>query len=385
MAARMSPRQPHGSPALESLGANVPPVRSRAPAQLDPRDPMTLSESGGEDRPALNDPSAADLSASQPVADPSPRSEGSSASEEQSRSEGSREERSRPERSRSDRSQSKGRPQRAPRTKLFLEGRYLKHTRDLPQTVFFCPECKGHPRRRKGCERCEGFGKLTKDSVQELAAWVIGKAFGTRKNKFHGAGREDIDVRMLGRGRPFVLELLDPKQFDLDLAELETEVNRRNEGRLEIQGLHYSEKKRVVELKETHHAKEYGALVDISEPVEISAFEALMGTKHAILQKTPTRVAHRRADKDRERWIEFLGVEQRSDDGRQFYVTLRTQHGTYVKEVLSGEDGATRPSLTEWLGVPARCKELDVLAILDAEGAPEVVHARPPSFGAGLE
>lgn len=279
----------------------------------------------------------------------------------------------------------RGRGGNAPRTKLFLEGRYLKHTRDLPQTVFFCPECKGHPRRRKGCERCEGFGKLTKDSVQELVAWVVGKAFGTRKNKFHGAGREDVDVRMLGRGRPFVLELVDPKVFDLDLAELEAEVNRRNEGRMEIQGLHYSEKKRVVELKETHHAKEYGALVELAEPIGIEAFERLRGERHAIVQKTPERVAHRRADKNRERWIEFLSVEPRSEDGRQYYVTLRTQHGTYVKEVLSGEDGATRPSLTEWLGVPARCAALDVLAILDSDGAPEVVHARPPAFGAGLD
>ena len=88
--------------------------------------------------------------------------------------------------------------QNLPKVKVFVEGRYRKLTRDLPQTVYFCPECKGHPRRRKKCERCEGFGKLSRDSVQELVAWVLGKAFGTRKNKFHGSGREDVDVRMLG-------------------------------------------------------------------------------------------------------------------------------------------------------------------------------------------
>ena len=41
---------------------------------------------------------------------------------------------------------------RPPKTKVFLEGRYRKLSRDLPQTVFFCPECKGHPRRSRGCE-----------------------------------------------------------------------------------------------------------------------------------------------------------------------------------------------------------------------------------------
>src|SRR6185436_6783216 len=34
--------------------------------------------------------------------------------------------------------------------KVFIEGHYRKLSRDLPQTVFFCPDCKGHPRRRRG-------------------------------------------------------------------------------------------------------------------------------------------------------------------------------------------------------------------------------------------
>ena len=40
------------------------------------------------------------------------------------------------------------------------------------------------------------------------------------------------------------------------------------------------------------------------------------------------------------------------------------QHGTYVKESISGEGGATRPSLSELVGAPCECVELDVLAIL---------------------
>ena len=30
--------------------------------------------------------------------------------------------------------------------------------------------------------------------------------------KFSSGGREDIDVRMLGKGRPFVLKLINPKK-----------------------------------------------------------------------------------------------------------------------------------------------------------------------------
>ncbi|MFT5285727.1 MAG: tRNA pseudouridine synthase 10 [Planctomycetota bacterium] len=276
-----------------------------------------------------------------------------------------------------------------PKANVFVEARYRKLSRDLPQTVFFCPDCKGHPRRRRKCERCEGFGKLTRDSVQELFGWVVAKAFQTRKHKFHGAGREDVDVRMLGTGRPFVFELCGPKNFDVDLAELESEVNRRNEGRLEIVGLHYSEKARVRVIKETHHAKEYEARVNSAEPVDAKVVEDLVGARFEVTQRTPERVAHRRADLDRKRWIEFLEIEHLGADeengGELWRIRLRTQHGTYVKEVLSGENGKTDPSLTGLFGVPCRCLELDVLGILDEEGEAEVVvQTGPPPFGSGL-
>jgi tRNA pseudouridine synthase 10 len=34
---------------------------------------------------------------------------------------------------------------------------------------------------------------------------------GTEECKFSAGGREDIDVRMLGDGRPFIVEFINPK------------------------------------------------------------------------------------------------------------------------------------------------------------------------------
>jgi len=273
-----------------------------------------------------------------------------------------------------------------PQVKVFIEGRYRKLSRDLPQTVFFCPDCKGHPRRRRECPRCEGFGKLTRDSVQELIGWVVGSAFKTRKNKFHGAGREDVNVRMLGGGRPFVMELLSPKVHDVDLAAVEAEINRRNEGRLEVAGLHWTEKTRVRVVKEEKHAKEYRALVEVTGAFDLARVRELLGKRTAVVQHTPERVAHRRADLDRERWIEFLSVEPAApaleaaaDAPARLEVLLRTQHGTYVKEAISGEGGSTRPSLSELIGAPCSCLELDVTAILDEEGAAQPSESARPS------
>lgn len=273
-----------------------------------------------------------------------------------------------------------------PTARVFIEGRYRKLVRDLPQTIFWCPECKGHPRRRRKCAHCEGYGKLSRDSVQELVAWVLGKAFRTRHHKFHGAGREDVDVRMLGRGRPFILELVGPRVTDVDLAELERTINERNAGRLEVSGLHWTERTRVRALKEGKHAKRYRALVAMDAEPDAAALGETVGRRIQVAQQTPSRVAHRRADKVRERWIEVERCERRPDG--LWEVEISAEHGTYVKEAISGEGERTRPSLGELVGAPCRCEELDVVAILDEggheEAVPEAGH-RTLAFGTGLD
>ena len=105
--------------------------------------------------------------------------------------------------------------------RVCLESRYRKLQRGVSQTIFYCPECKGNRRRARECARCGGFGKLTKDSVQELIAYRILPFFKGRFGKFHGAGREDLDVLMLGRGRPFVYEVVGARNTDVDLRELD--------------------------------------------------------------------------------------------------------------------------------------------------------------------
>jgi tRNA pseudouridine synthase 10 len=244
--------------------------------------------------------------------------------------------------------------------------------------------CRGNERRKQACTMCGGFGKLARESVQELITWVLAKAAGTRKSKFHGAGREDVDVRMLGTGRPFVIELEDVRITAPNLVEIEATINARNPGRLEVTGLHWADKGRVRALKEGEFAKEYKALVVVDGAPNLAALEARIGERLVLSQETPTRVAHRRADMVRERWIEVSAVTP--VDAAHFAVELRTQHGTYVKEAISGDDGLTRPSVSEIVGAPCKCVELDVLRILDEDGRGEApIPTPPPSFGAGLD
>ncbi|MCA8944410.1 MAG: hypothetical protein KDB80_17740 [Planctomycetes bacterium] len=250
-----------------------------------------------------------------------------------------------------------------PKRRIFLESRYQKLVRGLPQTIFYCPECKGDRRRRQDCTHCEGFGKLYKDSVQELLGRRLLPAFKAKFGKFHGAGREDVDVRMLGRGRPFVYEIVSPRKFDVDLDAVLEEFHERDGDRVRLDAFRTVERKRVAALKEAEHSKDYRAEVAFDRDVDPAALDAVAGKTFELVQRTPTRVAHRRGDIDRHRTVEVLAIE--STGPRCCTVDMRCQHGTYVKEWISGDDGRTTPSLAGLVECEARCEMLDVLDILD--------------------
>jgi tRNA pseudouridine synthase 10 len=171
--------------------------------------------------------------------------------------------------------------------------------------------------------------------------------------------------------------MLNPKCLDVDLAALEAEINRRNR---EVSGLHWTEKTRVRSIKEDPHAKEYAARVRVEGTVAPELLESLKGKRYDVVQNTPSRVAHRRAEKARERWIELVDVAP-IEGSSDLLVRIRTQHGTYVKEVVNGESGSTKPSLTELFGHPCTCVELDVLAILDVDGKAEPPRPARVAFG----
>jgi tRNA pseudouridine synthase 10 len=66
-------------------------------------------------------------------------------------------------------------------------------------------------------------------------------------------GREDIDVRCLGRGRPFVIEFKNPKRREIDLSEVEKIVNSASKDRVEINSLRLSNRSEVVRVKGKGH------------------------------------------------------------------------------------------------------------------------------------
>ncbi|HVL48713.1 MAG TPA: tRNA pseudouridine(54/55) synthase Pus10 [Candidatus Thermoplasmatota archaeon] len=249
---------------------------------------------------------------------------------------------------------------------LFLYGRYRKHERGIPQTVWPCRRCRG-----RGCVQCDGTGKLYATSVQELVEEIPRREAGATESAFHGAGREDIDARCLGPGRPFVLELKDPRKRALDCAALEKAINAHAAGRVEVLGLRPARKAEVVAVKDFRGTKEYRAVVaferEVGQENLNKAVAALRGS--AIAQRTPSRVEHRRADKVRDRTVVDAAVE--AAEGARAVIRVRGDAGLYIKELVSGDEGRTTPSLAELVGVPARVTELDIIDVqYDDAGAP---------------
>ena len=112
---------------------------------------------------------------------------------------------------------------------VFFYGRYQKFERGIPQTHWDCRACRG-----KGCEKCNFTGAQYLDSVEELIGRPVIEMFDAENAVLHGAGREDIDARMVGTGRPFILEVVAPKRRSIDLGVLEAEINRSAEGRVSV-------------------------------------------------------------------------------------------------------------------------------------------------------
>jgi len=238
---------------------------------------------------------------------------------------------------------------------LFIEGRYKKLTRGIPQTKWPCRKCRG-----RGCPRCNFTGKMYPTSVEELVAEPVLKATQGSGSKFHGAGREDIDVRMLGRGRPFVLEIKEPKIRMINLEEIADKINKFADGKIEVLDLKFSTRNRKVEIKTSSSYKVYRAKVKLKDEIEPSTLGKLKSL-NLIKQRTPKRVSHRRSDKIRERRV--IDVKWDIIDSRTLELILKTEGGLYIKELISGDDGRTKPSVSEILNTHAECIELDVLEV----------------------
>ncbi|XP_026483391.2 tRNA pseudouridine synthase Pus10 [Vanessa tameamea] len=277
---------------------------------------------------------------------------------------------------------------------IFLAGRYIKLSRNLPQSPWIL----------------EGR-RVLPSSVQEIIFGPLTKCYkfdpedADRRFKFIAAGREDVDVRCLGDGRPFAIEISDPtRQLTAEeMKEVCEEIS--NGGEVIVKEMSPISKEDLVQLKkgEETKSKTYEALCiklshskfdeDHNAPIrvtqeDIDRINSYTNTtskevKIALQQKTPIRVLHRRPLLTRSRDILELTATLIPEHPQLFALRLRTSAGTYVKEWAHGELGRSAPALAAALRARADLLALDVRAVHlawpPARRAPPAPRAPPPT------
>ncbi|KAG1138746.1 hypothetical protein G6F37_010239 [Rhizopus arrhizus] len=187
----------------------------------------------------------------------------------------------------------------------YIGGRYLKFSREYSQT----------PWSVRGA-------KLAENSVSDCFE-LVKKYHRADDAKFGSAGREDANVRMLGTGRPFFLELVNPRiprLSDEEYKKLEDEINQSplHKDAVQVRHLTYVEPKhlRIIKEGEEKKTKKYRALVWLSEPLTdelVKHINEASSKECPIQQKTPIRVFQRRAAIIRPKTIYSANIARLSD------------------------------------------------------------------------
>ena len=218
---------------------------------------------------------------------------------------------------------------------IFIYGRYQKLVRGIPQTKW----------------------EMHRESVEEIIAKPFMEQSGGRSHSLHAAGREDIDARCLD-WRPFVLEIESPRKRTFSLKKMEREIARTKKVR--VSGLRPSARSEVSAVKALMPDKTYRALASLGKHVAESELRKLKKIS-VVKQQTPTRVAHRRADKVRIKRVKSVSWKALPRNRIEFII--RGEAGLYIKELVTGDNGRTTPSFSSVLSTPLKVEELDVIRI----------------------
>ncbi len=229
------------------------------------------------------------------------------------------------------------------RMPIYIYTRYIKHVRGITQV-----------------QRIPGMVGSIKGEVEPLR-----RLFMAEDLHIHAAGREDMDVRMLGNGRPLIIEVSKPMNYEVTIGDVANALSGSSLVAFRTDVLRFASPSEVTELKmeAKTHVKLYRALALSEEPISEGDVEKLRETKNLVVsQLTPRRIKRRKVRK-RRRTVYTIWPYMVNQHVVELFI--RAQGGLYVKEFVDGDHGRTTPSVSEIIGKQLRVVELDVLAIYD--------------------
>jgi tRNA pseudouridine synthase 10 len=235
---------------------------------------------------------------------------------------------------------------------IFYYGKYLKLGRNISHVPWIT---------KNGLKRYP-------ISVQEFVENALKGLFMASRIVIHAAGREDVDARMLGTGRPLVIEVKEPKRRSVSFQEINKALaDHSSTYPIQVTLLLKATRSSKVRLKQESKKKRKIYRVVVYSPVDLRVedlrkIEEKLADRE-VIQRTPTRILRRKKDRTRTRRV--FRVLTHLITSRVFEAIVYCEGGLYIKELVSGDCGRTTPSFSEALNIELKPLELDVLYVED--------------------
>jgi tRNA pseudouridine synthase 10 len=240
---------------------------------------------------------------------------------------------------------------------IYLIGRYRKLVGGIPQTAWKCKTCNG-----QGCPECKGRGGTSGNSVEENISRPILEMTSGEEIRFKPIGREDNDSRVLGNGRPFVIELRGAKQVPLILTPLQELINKSGSGKIEVTRL--ARTTREVARKITTRVQTtvlYRVILKLKAEITVEKLETLerVFSKVMVSQYMPSGKSRPR--QRQQKYIYETLIRRLASD--QIELTIKCQGGTRIRDLISEVEFKTEPNLTDILEAETSETQVDVMDV----------------------
>jgi tRNA pseudouridine synthase 10 len=224
---------------------------------------------------------------------------------------------------------------------IFVYGRYTK-PRGLSQRRTVCERCNG-----RGCGACDG-GYARTPSLEAVVDNRLVRLLGAQRTKFTWFGSEDPDSLVYPPGRPFVVEVKNPRKRKTP-ARL---ALRTGKGLAKISGLKVLKGRPSSIPSFTFETR---AFIESETPVDPSALRSrrVKGTISVEYRNNKDKVVNKK--------VYRLRIRAK---GKNMVAEIKLDGGLPVKRFVGGD--SVYPSLSELLKTPLKCQRFDILRVWES-------------------
>ncbi|MDE1812561.1 MAG: tRNA pseudouridine(54/55) synthase Pus10 [Thaumarchaeota archaeon] len=225
---------------------------------------------------------------------------------------------------------------------LFLQGRYTKEERGIPQKQTSCNRCDG-----KGCFVCDFHGISEFNSVEGYIAKFLFEKFGAQQAKITWIGSEDQSSLVLGNGRPFFVKMINPHKRKVTIPK------KVKIGNVSILNLRTVSKIPTDQIKfKTDVVLEITAEKDLAP----DALDVLGG-----LKEMPITISENVPWKNQKK---IYDIKVKKLDTKSFTVLMTLDGGIPLKRLVTGNN--VEPSISMLLENACKCTTFDFHKIVSS-------------------